>query len=276
MGHKIGHAVEYDEQLLLQPFMSEGQFGPRYTLYGVICHAGGGPNSGHYYAFVKSRENKWYEMNDESVTPLGSPPVRKNAYILFYLKNKGQKLDSVTFSSVQRPKSNLAAAMKKRTREQAEDEDQGEKVSRPFIGPVLPSATSDGVSVSPSEAKRPKLDNGDPQANRLKRKIRDATAHAALSELADYASDDDEPPKEESSKPSTIIRPQPATATPSDTPKSSTIPPDNFYGRPSNSKKREGPSPARHTPWKKNSLSSTNPFNRIGIGRRNKGMARGI
>ncbi|KAL0067665.1 hypothetical protein AAF712_005380 [Marasmius tenuissimus] len=272
MGHKIGHPVDYDEQLSLEPYMSDGQFGPRYTLYGVICHAGGGPNSGHYYAYVRSRDNKWHEMNDESVTPLGSPPVRvKNAYMLFYLKNKGQKLDSVAFSSVQRPKSNLAAAMKKRTRDQAEDEDRGEKVLRPFIGPVLPSSTGE-ASASPSDAKRPKLENADPQANTLKKKIQGVMANAALSGLADYASDDDEPPKEESSKSPTVTRPQPSPATPSTTtPKPSAITPAAFYGTPSASKKRDGPSPATHASWKKHSF---NPYNRLG--RRNKGTARGI
>ncbi|KAL0580075.1 hypothetical protein V5O48_001934 [Marasmius crinis-equi] len=271
MGHKIGHGVDYDEQLSLEPYMSEGQFGPRYTLYGVICHAGGGPNSGHYFAFVKSRENKWFEMNDESVEALGSPPVRlKNAYILFYLKNKGQKLDSITFSSAQRQKSGLVAAMKKRTREDAEDEDPGEKVAKPFIGPLLPPSNGDA---SPSDAKRPRLDTSDPQADKLKRKIQSVSAQAGLAGLADYTSDD-EPPGEESSKPSPLARPQPSPTIPSSTtPKSSAIPPAAFYGNPASSKKRHGPANGnRHDSWKKNHF---NPYNRMGSGKK-KGTARGL
>jgi len=59
LGRKIGHHVDYDEHLSMQPYMSEDQFGPTYSLYGVICHAGGGPNSGHYYAFVKGGGDLW-------------------------------------------------------------------------------------------------------------------------------------------------------------------------------------------------------------------------
>jgi ubiquitin carboxyl-terminal hydrolase 36/42 len=59
LGSKISHLVEYEDQLSLHPYMSQGQHGPGYSLYGVVCHAGGGPNSGHYYAFVKSRKGQW-------------------------------------------------------------------------------------------------------------------------------------------------------------------------------------------------------------------------
>ncbi|KZT29259.1 cysteine proteinase, partial [Neolentinus lepideus HHB14362 ss-1] len=87
LGRKIGHPLKYEERLSLQPYMSDGQYGPTYSLYGVICHAGGGPNSGHYYAYVKASDDKWYEMNDDSVTPHHGTPVNvKNAYILFYMR----------------------------------------------------------------------------------------------------------------------------------------------------------------------------------------------
>ncbi|KAJ7487742.1 hypothetical protein B0H11DRAFT_1720627, partial [Mycena galericulata] len=66
-GRKITNFVEYEERLSLKPYMSDEQYGPSYSLYGVICHAGGGPNSGHCYAYVKSGSGRWYEMNDESV-----------------------------------------------------------------------------------------------------------------------------------------------------------------------------------------------------------------
>ena len=67
MGRKIGHQVNYGERICLQPIMSEGQHGPVYNLYGVISHAGGGPNSGHYYAHVRAANGQWYEMNDDAV-----------------------------------------------------------------------------------------------------------------------------------------------------------------------------------------------------------------
>ncbi|EGO02032.1 hypothetical protein SERLA73DRAFT_49755, partial [Serpula lacrymans var. lacrymans S7.3] len=87
LGRKIGHYVKYDDRLGLQPIMSEGQFGPSYSLYGVICHAGGGPNSGHYYAHVKGGNGQWYEMNDGMVSSQRNSPVgMKNAYMLFYIR----------------------------------------------------------------------------------------------------------------------------------------------------------------------------------------------
>ena len=93
MGRKIAIPIRYDERISLEPFMSEGSYGPTYTLYGVISHAGSGPNSGHYYAHVKGANGKWYEMNDDCVTPqCGAPTSLKNAYILFYILEKGQTL----------------------------------------------------------------------------------------------------------------------------------------------------------------------------------------
>jgi len=94
LGRKIGHPLQYEELLSLQPFMSSGQFGPSYSLYGVTCHAGGGPNSGHYYSFVKSREGRWWEMNDEMIQMTGKATDKKNAYMLFYIQNKGQGLEA--------------------------------------------------------------------------------------------------------------------------------------------------------------------------------------
>ncbi|KDQ64359.1 hypothetical protein JAAARDRAFT_94004, partial [Jaapia argillacea MUCL 33604] len=87
LGRKIGHLVRYEERITLRPAMSEGQFGPWYSLIGVISHAGGGPNSGHYYAHVKAGNGQWFEMNDESVSRHHGVPISlKNAYILFYMR----------------------------------------------------------------------------------------------------------------------------------------------------------------------------------------------
>ena len=100
MGRKIGHPIRYDERLSLEPFMSEGSYGPTYTLYGVICHAGGGPNSGHYYAHVKAANENWYEMNDESVERVSHAPLNmKSAYILFYVQLPGQALETTIKSN---------------------------------------------------------------------------------------------------------------------------------------------------------------------------------
>ena len=215
MGRKIGHQIRYDERLSLQPYMSDGAFGPSYSLYGVISHAGGGPNSGHYYAHVKDGMGNWYEMNDESVTRIGGPPLSlKSAYVLFYLRDKGQALESAILSATREySKGGLVAGMKKRSLPHEADEDTGVRTSpissRPmtppkFIGPLLPSPSI------PSPSKKRKLsDSQDPQAEALRKKIeavtggtKDAekekrvkkppTPTSALQSLSQYADDDDD------------------------------------------------------------------------------------
>ena len=196
LGRKISHQLQYDEELSLKPYMSAGSFGPTYSLYGVICHAGGGPNSGHYYAFVKSREGRWFEMNDESVSASGIPTDRKNAYMLFYIQNKGQGLEAAVkapLNGILGPplKNGLAASMKKRiqkVKDTEDDEDKGVKVGSTFIGPLLPSAEITGAkaATSPSAV--------DPQALALKSKIEAAAkkkATQALASLDNYDSDND-------------------------------------------------------------------------------------
>ncbi|KAJ3567563.1 hypothetical protein NP233_g6289 [Leucocoprinus birnbaumii] len=222
LGRKIGHHIIYDETLNLQPYMSKDAFGPTYTLYGVICHAGGGPNSGHYYAFVKSRLGKWFEMNDETVSPISGPPLnKKTAYILFYIRNKGQGLQAALKSGlngVHKEKEGLVSGMKKRSRERGEDEeddDVGEKVGASptnFIGPLLPSPMpaekSSSLLDSPTKkAKTHHHANGieelsklskkaDPQAEKIKQKIQaakdanQAKAKKALAILESYDSSD--------------------------------------------------------------------------------------
>ncbi|TFK20339.1 Usp36 protein [Coprinopsis marcescibilis] len=204
LGRKIGHHVNYDEALSLQPYMSDGQFGPTYSLYGVICHAGGGPNSGHYFAFVKSRDGKWWEMNDESVTQVSGPPLnKKSAYMLFYIRSKGQGLEGAVksqmngFMSGQSSKPRLSNSMKtmKRKERDEEAEDQGEKVDKPFIGPLLPSPTINGDGK--------KVNGVDPQAAALKNKIAAAAsqkARSTINTLNQYKSDDEDSDKEDTGK----------------------------------------------------------------------------
>lgn len=173
LGRKISHYVDYDDRLSLHPFMSEGQHGFSYSLYGVICHVGGGPNSGHYFAYVKDKDSRWWEMNDEMVSPIGGAPVsKKNAYILFYMRNKGQVLEAALHSTPvpPPPKAGLTASMKKRKEREPghDDEDTGEKVTKPFIGPVIP----DSLPIQrASEASKVNGSQTDMQSVLLKKKI---------------------------------------------------------------------------------------------------------
>lgn len=220
MGRKLGQPIQYRESLSLKPYMSEGSYGPSYTLYGVICHAGGGPNSGHYFAHIKNAKGVWHEMNDEHVSRDPSPPTSlKNAYILFYIRDKGQALDAVISSSTSSssapmspliprqvlPKRGVVASMKKRKVVESEDEDDPPTTqsSKTFIGPRLPSphpSSSSAPADTPLTpgAKKQKPNPVDPQAETLKKKIAAAAskspasnALASLAQYTDGSSDDD-------------------------------------------------------------------------------------
>lgn len=220
--------------------MSDGQYGPSYSLYGVICHAGSGPNSGHYYAYVKAANGRWYEMNDESVSPCTAPLNKKSAYMLFYIRNKGQALEAAVNRPPVSMRSNVAAGMKKRKGSDAADEnmeDTGVKTARPFIGPQLPTSIA---SATPSQ---PQVKANDPQADLLRKKIAaapKAKVTHALQSLSQYSDDSDS----DADKPScttltTKADPTQRTSSPPQEPPPSspappfTIPPTNFYDTPS-------------------------------------------
>ncbi|GAA5835410.1 hypothetical protein JCM11251_005227 [Rhodosporidiobolus azoricus] len=95
MGRKIGNVVKYPEVLKLGNYMSNSSHDPTYRLSSLILHSGGGPHSGHYTAYVRSSSGKWYDMNDDYVSPVhgGGPPLgERNAYVLFYVREKGDAL----------------------------------------------------------------------------------------------------------------------------------------------------------------------------------------
>jgi ubiquitin carboxyl-terminal hydrolase 36/42 len=300
MGRKLAQPLKYEEHLRLQNYMSEGQYGPEYSLYGVICHAGSGPHSGHYYAMVKSKSGRWYEMNDDSVTSTSFHPV-KNAYILFYLQNKGQRLASA-INSVSVPSAipntvtNLAARMKKRKSPTGDgedgEEDTGVSLSKPFIGPILPS------SPTASPPKRPKLSDTDPQAELLKRKIVQSKAlsnsTSAFSNLANYGSDDDsdaenQPPSQTLNTPSRsspLPPPQSSPIRSSSPPRSpekklGTVSTTSFYSGPTASSPGAARAKANLHTKKSQPIGSSfaftkasgfNPYSRNKYGKRNRGI----
>ena len=60
----------------------------KYELYG-ICNHTGGVMGGHYYAYVKNANNKWYEFNDPRVQEIPNTQLKtSNAYCFFYRKKK--------------------------------------------------------------------------------------------------------------------------------------------------------------------------------------------
>jgi ubiquitin C-terminal hydrolase len=60
-----------------------------YDLYG-ICNHSGGVHGGHYTAFVKNANGKWYHFNDTNVSEVGliESIISPKAYVLFYRKKQ--------------------------------------------------------------------------------------------------------------------------------------------------------------------------------------------
>jgi len=57
-----------------------------YDLFGV-CNHGGGAQGGHYTAFIKNSNGKWYDFNDTFVNEINEANViSPNSYCLFYRK----------------------------------------------------------------------------------------------------------------------------------------------------------------------------------------------
>ena len=57
-----------------------------FDLYAISNHLGS-LNSGHYYAYCKNDNGKWYNYNDTSVSEISEDEIiSENAYCLFYIK----------------------------------------------------------------------------------------------------------------------------------------------------------------------------------------------
>lgn len=88
---KINTTIKYPQNLDLSRYTSKDSkvTGTSYSLYAVVVHLGHGCDSGHYYAYVKSPEGKWYCMDDEDVQPASLDEVlSQNAYMLFYQQDQ--------------------------------------------------------------------------------------------------------------------------------------------------------------------------------------------
>jgi ubiquitin carboxyl-terminal hydrolase 36/42 len=135
-------------------------------------------------------------MNDELIQMTGKATDKKNAYMLFYIQDKGQSLEAAIklpssnniLSSATPLKNGLAAGMKKRFQKDGggDDEDKGVRVSPPFLGPLTPSPVVAKNDIHPSIT--------DPQALSLKSKIKavaEDNARRTLENLGNYNSDND-------------------------------------------------------------------------------------
>ncbi|KAI8020587.1 Ubiquitin carboxyl-terminal hydrolase 23 [Camellia lanceoleosa] len=64
-GQKIDKKVLFGPTLDFKPFVTAPYDGDlKYTLYGVLVHAGWSTHSGHYYCFVRTSSGMWYFLDD--------------------------------------------------------------------------------------------------------------------------------------------------------------------------------------------------------------------
>ncbi|OVA10645.1 Ubiquitin carboxyl-terminal hydrolases family 2 [Macleaya cordata] len=89
-GQKINKKVEFGPTLDLKPFYSGSHEGDlKYTLYGVLVHAGWSTHSGHYYCFVRTSTGMWHSLDDNRVVQVSERTVlEQKAYMLFYVRDK--------------------------------------------------------------------------------------------------------------------------------------------------------------------------------------------
>ncbi|KAJ6337624.1 hypothetical protein OIU76_007328 [Salix suchowensis] len=87
---KLNKSIRFPEILDLAPYMSgTSDKSPIYRLYGVIVHLDvmNAAFSGHYVCYVKNMQNKWFEIDDSTVTAVELEKVlSKGAYMLLYAR----------------------------------------------------------------------------------------------------------------------------------------------------------------------------------------------
>lgn len=89
-GQKIDKKVQFGSTLDLKPFVSGSYEGDlKYTLYGVLVHAGWSTHSGHYFCFVRTSSGLWYLLDDNRVVQVSEKSVlEQKAYMLFYVRDR--------------------------------------------------------------------------------------------------------------------------------------------------------------------------------------------
>ncbi|CAL9754683.1 unnamed protein product [Musa acuminata subsp. burmannicoides] len=89
-GQKIDKKVDFEPTLDLKPFLSDQHGGDvKYTLYGVLVHAGWSTHSGHYFCYVRTSSGMWHSLDDNQVGQVSEKTVlAQKAYMLFYVRDR--------------------------------------------------------------------------------------------------------------------------------------------------------------------------------------------
>jgi len=62
----------------LKPFVSDSKGADyKYSLYGVLVHAGWSTQSGHYYCYVRTSSGMWHNLDDNQVRQVREADVLK-------------------------------------------------------------------------------------------------------------------------------------------------------------------------------------------------------
>jgi len=83
-GIKINHHIDFPETITMNNYCINKNQNYQYRLKGVSIHSGG-LHGGHYYAMCRSKNGKWYNCNDSSVSEVSLETVlSETPYCLFY------------------------------------------------------------------------------------------------------------------------------------------------------------------------------------------------
>ncbi|KAL8145282.1 ubiquitin carboxyl-terminal hydrolase 23 isoform X2 [Apium graveolens] len=101
-GQKIDKRIIFGTTLDLKPFVTDPCDGDlKYTLYGVLVHAGWSTHSGHYYCFVRTSSGMWYSLDDNRVIQVSEKMVLgQKAYMLFYYREIKKPSSNKSFDVV--------------------------------------------------------------------------------------------------------------------------------------------------------------------------------
>ncbi|CUG89670.1 ubiquitin carboxyl-terminal hydrolase, putative [Bodo saltans] len=120
MRAKVNKKIEYPMVLDIKKHCSEGlreYGGPEsqtvYDLNAVVVHEGGSLSYGHYYSFVKMRNNVWASCNDEDVRTVSqNVALNQQAYMLYYTRRDEGPPQAVAQQASPRPSGSAVTTRK--------------------------------------------------------------------------------------------------------------------------------------------------------------------
>lgn len=138
----------------------------------MTCHRGHELRYGHYTAYVKNPNGKWYQADDDDMSPVPLQRVLNDstAYLLSYMRVPEGEAGA---SSGTTPRKEMGTAngegsgKRGRDAEESEEEEEEEEepartlvAKRPMIGPVRPSPASNGFANGHAKGQMKGIGNG--------------------------------------------------------------------------------------------------------------------